>query len=60
MSKTSERIRARLQAAGQRFRANDNIAAFVEPGELDALTDEVAERRHGGAAEPRHRHRQRP
>ena len=44
MSTTSERIRARLQAAGQRFRANDNIAAFIEPGELDALTEEVAER----------------
>ncbi len=44
MARTSEKIRARLQAAGQRYRANDNIAAFVEPGELDALTDEVAER----------------
>ena len=37
----SERIRARIQRAGQRFHANDNIAAFVEPGELDALLDEV-------------------
>jgi GTP cyclohydrolase I len=44
MTRTSDRIRARLQAAGQRFRANDNIAAFIEPGELDALTQEVAER----------------
>src|SRR5215510_7262915 len=44
MSRPSERIRARLQAAGQRFRANDNIAAFIEPGELEALTDEVADR----------------
>jgi GTP cyclohydrolase I len=43
MTKTSEKIRARLMAAGHRYRANDNIAAFVEPGELDALTDEVAE-----------------
>ncbi len=37
----SERIRARIQRAGQRFHANDNIAAFVEPGELEALLDEV-------------------
>ena len=44
MTRTSDRIRARLQAAGQRFRANDNIAAFIEPGELEALTQEVAER----------------
>ena len=44
MTRTSEKIRARLQAAKQRFRANDNIAAFIEPGELDALTEEVAER----------------
>jgi len=44
MSKPSDRIRARLAAAGERFRANDNIARFIEPGELEALTDEVAER----------------
>jgi GTP cyclohydrolase I len=44
MTTPSDRIRARLQAAGQRYRANDNIAAFIEPGELDALTEEVAER----------------
>ena len=31
----SERIRARILASGQRFNANDNIAAFIEPGELD-------------------------
>ena len=37
----SERIRARIQRAGQRFHANDNIASFVEPGELEALLDEV-------------------
>jgi hypothetical protein len=42
MPKTSDRIRARLTAAGAQYRANDNIAAFVEPGELDALTEEVA------------------
>jgi GTP cyclohydrolase IA len=43
MNKTSEKIRARLKAAGQKFRANDNIAAFIQPNELGALTDEVAE-----------------
>lgn len=37
----SARIRQRLQQAGQRFFANDNIAAFIEPGELDDLLDEV-------------------
>lgn len=37
----SERIRYRLVSAGCRHHANDNIAAFIEPGELDALQDEV-------------------
>ena len=37
----SERIRARILASGQRFNANDNIAAFIEPGELDELQEEV-------------------
>ncbi|MBX9606025.1 MAG: GTP cyclohydrolase I [Gammaproteobacteria bacterium] len=43
----SARIRARLTAAEHRFHANDNISAFIEPGELDALLDEVAERMRG-------------
>jgi len=43
----SERIRARIQRAGQRFHANDNIAAFVEPGELEALLDEVESKMKG-------------
>ena len=38
----SERIRARLQNAQRRFHANDNISAFIEPGELDELQKEVA------------------
>ena len=38
----SKRIRARLQAARQRFHANDNIAASLEPGDLEALLEEVA------------------
>lgn len=37
----SERIRARLQKANVRFFANDNIAAFIEPGEVDELLEEV-------------------
>jgi GTP cyclohydrolase I len=42
MLPVSARIRARLQQAKTRFHANDNIAAFVAPGELEALQDEVA------------------
>ncbi len=37
----SVRIRQRLLAARKRFHANDNIADFVEPGELALLLDEV-------------------
>jgi GTP cyclohydrolase I len=40
----SDRIRARLIAAKQRFHANDNIAAFLEPGELEALQAEVQDK----------------
>src|SRR5262245_56047018 len=43
-TEVSKRIRARLQAKQQRFHANDNISAFIEPGELDELTREVCER----------------
>ncbi len=38
----SVKIRERLKARGERFHANDNIADFIEPGELAALLDEVA------------------
>jgi GTP cyclohydrolase I len=38
----SQRIRARLLAKKQRFHANDNISEFIEPGELEELTKEVA------------------
>jgi GTP cyclohydrolase I len=38
----SERIRYRLVGAKCRYHANDNIAAFVEAGELDELKAEVA------------------
>ena len=37
----SHRIRERLQARRTRFFANDNIAASIEPGELDELVEEV-------------------
>lgn len=40
----SERIRYRLVSAGCRHHANDNIAAFIQPGELDALQQEVQAR----------------
>ena len=38
----SARIRARLARARQRFHANDNISAYLEPGDLEALLEEVA------------------
>ncbi len=43
----SVKIRERLLAARQRFHANDNIADFLQPGELDALLDEVTEKMQG-------------
>jgi GTP cyclohydrolase I len=43
----SVRIRERLLAARKRFNANDNIADFIEPGELALLLDEVEEKMKG-------------
>ena len=43
----SVKIRERLLAARKRFNANDNIADFVEPGELELLLDEVEEKMKG-------------
>ncbi len=37
----SVKIRERIQAARKRFHANDNIAKFIQPGELELLLDEV-------------------
>ena len=37
----SLKIRERLKAARKRFHANDNIADFIQPGELEKLLDEV-------------------
>jgi GTP cyclohydrolase I len=38
----SVKIRERILAARKRFNANDNIAQFIQPGELDHLLDEVS------------------
>ena len=40
----SEIIRDRIKNAGTRFSANDNIADFINPGELEILEKEVASR----------------
>ena len=40
----SQRIRQRLVDQGISFLANDNVAAFIETGELDELEHEVADR----------------
>ena len=37
-------IRRRIEAQKARFHANDNISAFIKPGELEGLVDEVAEK----------------
>ena len=37
----STKIRERLRASRKRVHANDNIAEFIEPGELERLLDEV-------------------
>jgi GTP cyclohydrolase I len=43
----SVKIRERIVAARKRFHANDNIADFIEPGELDRLLDEVQSKMQG-------------
>ncbi len=43
----SDRIRERLVRDGARFHANDNIAAYLEPGDMEALLDEVSARMQG-------------
>ncbi|HKX93267.1 MAG TPA: GTP cyclohydrolase I [Methylibium sp.] len=43
----SVRIRERLKADRERFHANDNIAAYIRPGELEQLLDEVAGKMQG-------------
>ncbi len=43
----SVKIRERVMAARKRFHANDNIAEFIEPGELEKLLDEVTDKMKG-------------
>jgi GTP cyclohydrolase I len=40
LSKANE-IRQRIKAAGARFHSNDNISDFIQPGDVDALLDEL-------------------
>lgn len=40
----SQRVRARLESQGRRFHANDCIADVLEPGDVDALLEEVAQK----------------
>ncbi len=44
---TSARIRARIEKANRRYHANDNISAFIEPGDMEALLEEVAGKMQG-------------
>ena len=41
-SSVSQRVADRLRDAGVRFHANDNIVAYLRPGELEELEQEVA------------------
>ncbi len=43
----SVKIRERILAARKRFHSNDNIAEFIQPGELEALLDEVESKMKG-------------
>ena len=43
----SVKIRERLLAANKRFHSNDNIAEFVQPGELEAILNEVEHKMQG-------------
>ncbi|MFM8866090.1 MAG: GTP cyclohydrolase I, partial [Limnohabitans sp.] len=43
----SVKIRERVKSARKRFHANDNIADFIEPGELEKLLDEVTHKMKG-------------
>jgi GTP cyclohydrolase I len=46
-TKISNIIRNRINMSGARFHCNDNIAEFIEEGEMEQLVDEVAERMQG-------------
>jgi GTP cyclohydrolase I len=43
----SVKIRERIVAARKRYNANDNIADFIQPGELELLLDEVTDKMKG-------------
>jgi GTP cyclohydrolase I len=43
----SQVIRQRITASKARFHANDNIAEYIEPGEVDGLVQEVAQKLQG-------------
>ncbi len=43
----SARVRARIRRARKRFNANDNISEFLEPGDFDALLEEVTGKMQG-------------
>lgn len=43
----SQRIRERIVKSNVRYHANDNIAQFIEPGELDELLAEVEDKLRG-------------
>ena len=43
----SVKIRERIKAARKRFNANDNIADFIEPGDLEKMLDEVTAKMQG-------------
>lgn len=43
----SQRIRERIVQSNTRYHANDNIAQFIEPGELDELLAEVEDKLKG-------------
>ena len=43
----SVKIRERILSARKRFNANDNIAEFIQPGELELLLDEVESKMKG-------------
>lgn len=44
LTPTADRIRGRLEAAGERYFANDNISAFLEDDDMEALKIEVEAR----------------
>lgn len=43
----SVKIRERIAASRKRFHANDNIAEFLQPGDLENLLEEVADKMRG-------------